>query len=176
MRRLTILMIGVAVLTFGAGIVAEKLTSHLQASDAGGDNPAAGQTSWILQPLRLNDQQTQHMRGIWESVNDAARDCENQRSSLRKDCDQAVFSLLTPEQKTQYNQKMTEYQTSLDDVDKRQREAFRKGVQQTNAILTPQQQDKYRQILKENVGYGVGTGPGLDNASTSPATRPAAAN
>src|ERR1019366_3711773 len=109
-----------------------------------------------------NDDQGKQMRGIWEGVNDTVRECENQRASLHQGCDKAIFLLLSDEQKNQYNELMTKNQKSFADVDKSQREAFRKGVQQTNAILTPQQQEKYRQILKENVGYGVGTAPGPD--------------
>jgi Spy/CpxP family protein refolding chaperone len=62
--------------------------------------------------------------------------------------------LLNDEQKTRYNELSSDYQKNFKRLENEQTAAFNKAVEQTNKILTAEQQRKYQQILNDRVGHG----------------------
>ena len=148
MRRMTMLLISVFVVALGAGVVAGMLASRLPAAGA----PENSDNTWLPEKLQLSPQQQEQMRGIWENATDTVHNCSDNRARLQKDFDEAVFEMLSPEQKARHNDLRNEYQKRIKILEADQAAAFNRAVAQTNRILTPEQQKKYQQILNERLG------------------------
>ena len=63
--------------------------------------------------LQLSAPQRDQMRGIWEQATETSRNCTDRHDELRKDFDQAVFDLLSSDQKARYNELSRDYQQEL---------------------------------------------------------------
>jgi hypothetical protein len=144
------------VLTLGAGVVVgmaagrhtpgaalQVPTTHPAESRGGG---------WLPDTLGLNADQREKLKAIWtETVQGPSQHAAaSKRSQLLKERDEALFNLLTDEQKVQYKQEMADYSAKLSELKKEREKAIQEAVERTELILNDKQREKYEQILKEH--------------------------
>src|SRR5205823_3202085 len=71
-----------------------------------------------------------------------------------KDRDQAILSLLTPEQRKQFDDIQKEHKERVDALNSERSVAMREAEDQTRQILTDDQRKKYDDILKAHGHHG----------------------
>jgi Spy/CpxP family protein refolding chaperone len=162
---MTILLILVFVVAMGAGAVLATLAERVTNAPENSDN------SWLADKLQLSAQQREQMRGFWEHATDTSHDCMDRRAELQKKLDQEISDLLNNDQKTRYNELSRQYQQKFQKLETDQTLAFNQAVDQTNKILTPEQQKKYEQILSDRVGHRPGSMANPNTSLMPPATQ-----
>lgn len=186
------ILIGFAV-AFVAGWVTNQHSGdwHLSASD-----PASGQRepmrpttrprgnpmgpeSYLVQQLELSSQQQAQMREIWmEVAGHSGRQLGEQRRELQQQRQVAIEALVPSDNKAAYDAVLKDYQEKLSALESQSRQAFATAIEQTRAILTDAQRQKYDQIMQrwndrggqwdrehrpphqQGQGRGQGRGPG----------------
>lgn len=85
--------------------------------------------------LGLNTQQREQLKVIWtETLQGPSRKANSaKRSQLIKERDDALYNLLTDEQKQQYQKAMTDFKEKLAELDKEREKAFQDAVERTEA-------------------------------------------
>ena len=158
MKRVTTLLVLVFAIALSAGVVAGRLASRLPASST--PQADASDHSWLAEELQLTREQSDQMRNIWEEVRGISGECYDQASGLQKQREDEIGALLSPDQKVRYNELTIKYQNKMNALTASRQKAFDQAVQSTMKILSPEQQQRYEQILKDRVGHGSGAGPG----------------
>ena len=159
--KATIALLAVAVLALGAGVVAGTLGKRVlnldtAVSSGGGTNGSAGLTtggSTLSQELGLSSEQRDRMQEIWERVRDTAHDCQEQGQQLQKQRDDAVFAMLSEEQKAKYTEITTECVGKIAALNSRREAAFSKAVEETESVLSDSQRKVYEQIIQSRLGH-----------------------
>jgi uncharacterized membrane protein len=164
MVKARFLVIVMFVLALASGVVAGILATRL---------PAAGAADKVVrtplaEELRLSDEQTEHMRQIWEGVRGQVDECFVRAQEVQKHRDEALLALLSDEQKVKFvtvqqecNQKMTLLKSERD-------AAFGQAVRRTEQILSEPQKQRYQEILKSRLSQRP-AGDGPDWMMTQPA-------
>lgn len=157
--KATIALLAVAVLALGAGVVAGTLGKRVMSLDAaassGGSSGLATGGSTLSQELGLSDAQRDRMQQIWEGVRDTAHDCQEQAQQLQKQRDDAVFAMLTEDQKAKYTRITTECVGKIGLLNSRREAAFGKAVEATKSMLSDSQRRVYEQMIESRVGQHV---------------------
>jgi hypothetical protein len=153
--KATLALLAVAVLALGAGVVAGTLGRRVLSSEP---NVAAETGSTLSQELGLSTDQRDRMQQIWEGVRNTAHECQEQAQQLQKQRDDAVFALLTDEQKAKYTQLTTECVGKIAALNSHREEAFGTAVQETESILSDSQKKVYEQMIQSRVGQHVSFG------------------
>jgi hypothetical protein len=153
--KATLALLAVAVLALGAGVVAGTLGQRVLSPET---NVVPGNGSTLSQELGLSADQRDRMQQIWEGVRTTAHDCQEQAQQLQKQRDDAVFALLTDEQKARYTQLTTECFGKIAALNTRREGAFGKAVEDTKAMLTDSQRKVYEQLIESRVGQHVSSG------------------
>ncbi len=166
----TIALLAVAVLALGAGVVAGTLGKRVMNLDAmvssggsdgstglgaGGSSGLTAGGSTLSQELGLSAEQRDRMQRIWEGVRDTAHECQEQAQQLQKQRDDAVFAMLTDEQKVKYTQLTTECVGKVGLLNSRREAAFGNAVAETKSILSESQRKIYEQMIESRVGQHV---------------------
>jgi Spy/CpxP family protein refolding chaperone len=105
------------------------------------------QRSFLLAALNLTPDQQEKMKTIWADGGDFRREQMDRRNQCRTDRDDALVGLMSPDQKTKYDEIQKDYREKLDAIDQEFRAEFQRKVDETMKILTPEQQAKYRELL-----------------------------
>ena len=144
------------ILTLGAGVVVGVA--------AGRHTPVSEQTlattrpsepkkgGWLPEALGLNTEQREKLKAIWTETaqGPSQKSSAKKRSELLKERDEALFNLLTDEQKQQYQKQMADYSAKLDELNKEREKAIQEAVERTKLMLDDKQREKYDQILKDH--------------------------
>jgi Spy/CpxP family protein refolding chaperone len=126
--------------------------------------------SVIGQELNLTPAQNSEMETSWVTADARIRDGVQQRAEVQKQWDQAVYDLLTPEQKARYQELRRQYAGKALDIDASNKKAFDLAIQQTKQILTPEQQVKFDAMLTKRVDGGVPNNQNPSGATTVPSS------
>ena len=153
--KATAALLAVAVLALGAGVVAGTLGKRVLSSEP---NVSVETGSTLSQELGLSSDQRDRMQQIWEGVRNTAHDCQEQAQQLQKQRDDAVFAMLTDEQKAKYTQLTTECVGKIAVLNSRREEAFGKAVEETKSMLSDSQKKVYEQMIQSRVGQHVSSG------------------
>jgi hypothetical protein len=158
-------LIAVATLALGAGLAVGTLSkrvigpSAVDLSSGGGSTevlPASSTGgSTLSQELGLSTDQRNQMQQIWEGVQTTAHDCQEKAQKLQKQRDDAVFDMLSDEQKAKYTQLTTECFGKIGLLNSQREAAFNKAVEQTKSILNDTQKKVYEQLIASRVGGHV---------------------
>jgi len=154
--KATLAMTAVAALALGAGLAAGILGNRLigrSAVSSGG--PTGIAASSLSQELGLSSDQRDRMQQIWESVRDTGHDAQTKAQQLQKERDDAVFAMLTEEQKAKYTLLTTECVGKITLLNGQREAAFSKAVKETESILTDAQKKVYEQLIQARVGQHV---------------------
>jgi Spy/CpxP family protein refolding chaperone len=145
-----ILLIGF-LLAFAAGYtVGMNRSPAADVSTASGPDASSsqGRRGWLAQQLELTAEQQQQMREVWaETASRGGRGHIEQRRELRRHRDEAIEELIPQQNLAAYEQVIERYNESLVAMEREWAEAYERAVERTRAILTPQQREKYEQIL-----------------------------
>lgn len=176
------------VVTFAAGLVAGLWMQqpNLIANVTGAQRtepPKPEHRSWLARELNLTPEQDEKVKKIWEtamrSVPDRGR--EDPRRLFRER-EEAIAELISSERKAEYERIRKEFSEKMSRSGRERDKAFELAVAQTKSVLTPEQVNKYEELLKRR-GPGDGRGPGgpsggsgrrgeRDRGSDRGATRP----
>ncbi len=173
-NKTTAVLMAVFVLALAAGVVAGTLVSRLPVG--GGSAVPLEARSPLTDRLRLNETQRDQMRGIWEDVRKLSAQCLVDGQRAQKDRDDQIFKILTPEQKVQWDVINTQFAGKLKALSEQREAAFRKAVERTLTILSPEQRKTYQEMIDSRVGAitpGGGFGqppPSIDGGPVSGST------
>ncbi len=148
-NKTTGVLMAVFVLALGAGVVAGTLVSRLPTTATG---PATGAEHSPLDELQLNSSQREQMRGIWEEVQKLSSQCLTDGQVAQKDRDDAIFKMLNPDQKAQWDRINTGLAGKLKALSDKREAAFKNAVERTEAIMTEPQRKAYEQMINQRVG------------------------
>jgi len=111
--------------------------------------------------LNLRPEQRAEMKTIWSEMADRGRkQHEDLRRDLRKQRDDKIQALLSPEQKAQFEQVQKEYAEQTMAMDREMRANFEASVKATKALLDPDQRVKYDEWLEKRQWGRGPRGPG----------------
>jgi hypothetical protein len=145
----------VFLLAVASGLVAGVLMGRLPV--AGSVQAAA--RSPLAQELQLTTEQNEAMRQIWEGIRQDVDDCFLQAQTSQKARDEALFALLTDEQKVKFAKVQNDCARELASLKAQRDAAFQDAVLRTERILSESQRQRYRQILQARLGQDAGSGP-----------------
>jgi Spy/CpxP family protein refolding chaperone len=149
-----VVILGFAI-SFAAGLMvgfethtppAEASAPHMPATTRG-FGPGR---SMLKDALNLTPEQQEKMKKIW-----APRQGDPRREA-RDERDAAMLALLSPEQKTQYDQIQKQYQDRINAMETDFREDFQRKVKETDEILSPEQSAKYHEFLNRHQPFEHG--------------------
>ncbi|HRK29986.1 MAG TPA: hypothetical protein PLD59_02825 [Tepidisphaeraceae bacterium] len=156
MRRSRIewLMVAVALLALSAGVVGGLLAARWSLVTSGARAAAPGPPP-LAEALGLTAEQREQMRTIWEGVRTEVRDTFEQARALERRRDQAFVSLLTNEQKAQYEKISQELAIEFDSLSHRRDQLFEVAVARTRTLLNAEQRARYEEILRARGPAGL---------------------
>ena len=107
--------------------------------------------AWLPDALGLNSEQREKLKAIWtETVRGPSQQASAlKRSQLLKERDDALYNLLSDDQKQQYQKVKADYSAKLADLNKEREKTIQDAVERTKLMLDDKQREKYEQILKE---------------------------
>lgn len=177
MTRLKVLA-GVALcLAYVAGIATGWAAFTLAGSPP---PPPRDRGSWLSHELQLSPEQKAKMETIWSS--EAKGDDRARVRELYEERNGEVRAILSEEQKKTFDDIYRASEARREAVFAQRRERHQKAVDETMAILTPAQQEKYKKILEDlekrdssrehGMMPGPKGGPDADKRNGSPPPRP----
>jgi len=138
MTRVRIILIGAFLLVFTAGITAGLAVSHRR--------PHRGR-AFLAKELNLTAQQQDQMRDIWRNATRASRmNRIDRRRELRGFRDESILDMLSPDQLLKFDEIQQAYELGLAELDQQREQAIEHAVEQTKAILAPEQAALYEQL------------------------------
>jgi Spy/CpxP family protein refolding chaperone len=142
-KALLVLILGY-LLALAAGTTSGLLAERLHENGAP-DNSLAAQ-------LQLTPAQVGQMRDIWQR---ASRDMDGyyrQAQDINRQRDQALFNLLTDDQKAKFAAMDKRYSEQFQTLTRQRDEAFDSALAKTEQCLSDEQRTKYQQIVRERIG------------------------
>ena len=116
--------------------------------------------SWLTSELGLTSAQSDQMRRILSEARGAtSRQQADRRQALTTQRDQAIFALLSEEQRTRYEAIQRDYSQGMTELAQERRRAFDQADERIKAMLTPEQAAKYDELMKRQRDRGQGVPP-----------------
>ena len=115
-------------------------------------------SSFLASELNLTTEQQEKMKEIWSRTAKGGRgDHDDRRQELRDKRDADIEALIPASDKEKFQKILADYRAGLDAMDNEARDRFRKSVEETKQILTPEQRAKYEEILSRQWGRDRGS-------------------
>jgi Spy/CpxP family protein refolding chaperone len=177
--RVEILLIGLTVLALSAGVVAGLVAARLPGSSSAAPvappPPPPGNPldrTPLAEELGLTPQQRDQMRGIWEPLRGKVHETFEDAQDLQRQRDEDLVAMLNDEQKAKFAKISRDYADRFVELGRRRDKLFDDAVARTRQMLTPEQREKYEQILRQHRPPGEPPAPGT---FTAPGSQPAGA-
>lgn len=138
----------VFVLALAGGVVAGLLVSRLPSTGTVQASPR----SPLAEELGLTADQNEKMREIWEDVRTKVDDCFLRAVESQKKRDEALFALLTDQQKVKFATMQQDCASEIAALKKERDAAFQEAVKRTEQLLSEPQRQRYREILRNRLG------------------------
>jgi Spy/CpxP family protein refolding chaperone len=156
MTRLVVLL-GFAV-SFSAGLMVGLISDHGPSKPD--DKPPRDRSSWLAEQLKLTPEQIRQMQEIWsETARRGGREQGDRRQQLRRQRDEAIAALVPESRRQDYERILAEYAAANEAIENEWRGSFDRAVARTKEILTPEQRERYEQLLSRQGWDGPGSGP-----------------
>ena len=163
MTKLKVLAGIALILAYAAGIA----TGWAGYTLAGEQPPAPkDRGSWLSHELQLSPEQKEKMEAIWSQ--EARGDDRSSVRDLYDARNNDVRALLTEEQKATFDDIYRAFDAKREAVYAERRVRHQKSVDETMAILTPEQQDKYKTIVEDLEKRGPGRDHGMPPMGKKP--------
>jgi hypothetical protein len=134
--------------------------------------PHDGSRSWLADKLQLSPEQSDQIMALWsENLHDSWKRRSDTVKQYRKERDDAMMALLTPEQKASYDKIVDRYNGEIAELNREQDAKFQASVDKTKQILDDQQRQIYEELLKKGL-RGDRFGPPHDGPGGPPGTHP----
>lgn len=115
---------------------------------------------WLVDQLGLSPEQRKQLDEIWsETARRGGREQGQQRAKLRRERDEAIAALVPEADRAKYEQIHKNYDDAVKAMEESWRASFQQSVERTKAMLTPEQREKYEQLMS-NPNFDRGRGPG----------------
>ncbi len=150
MGKAKLIMTLVFVVTLGSGLIAGMLVTRLPVLGTPKSVPA----SPLMDELGLTSEQADKMRDIWQGVRGTVDDCFLRAQEAQKRRDEALLTLLSDEQKAKFGALQQDYAGTLESLKSQRDEAFQSAVARTEQMLSEQQKQRYRDILRSRLARG----------------------
>jgi len=163
------------IVAFVAGLIVGVNRPQQLAVSGSGAGPTTRQTrdSELDTLLNLRPEQKAEMKKIWSEMADRGRkQHEERRRELRRQRDEKIESLYTPDQKSVVDKVQADYAEQTKALDLEMRANFQKSVEATKAVLDPDQRVKYEQWLQNRQWDRGPRGPGGDGGRGGPGGGP----
>lgn len=172
--RVKVMLVAAFLLALGGGVVlglaAGRRTPDPVAAPATRPTTRPG-PSWLVEQLDLTPAQRDQMQAIWSQFIDGpAQHNKDTRRALEKERDGAVLSLLTPDQRAEYDRLMAGYAARLAELSAEREKGYRDTVERTKAILNDTQRKRYEELLASRDRDRAGRGH--RQAEPEPRSRP----
>lgn len=126
--------------------------------------------------LNLRPEQKAALKKIWSDTADRGRrQIDDRRRELRRQREEKIEALLSPEQRAAFEQAHEEYDEQTKALEREMRASFQKSVEATKTVLDPDQRVKYEQWLEKRQwdrgprgGGGGDRGRGRDRGPGGP--------
>jgi Spy/CpxP family protein refolding chaperone len=151
MTKLKVLA-GIALLLAYAAGIATGWAGYTLAGEA--PPPPRDRGSWLSHELGLSPEQKEHMERIWSR--EARGDDRSSVRDLYDARNNEVRAMLTEEQKVKFDAIYRAFEEKREAVFAERRARHQKSVEETMAILNPEQQAKYRTIVEDLEKRGPG--------------------
>lgn len=180
MTPLKLMFIPMVALIFGAGLIVGKITARVPV--AAGDPPTSRPTtrpdrspSWLHDQLGLTAEQRVQMDAIWKDVREQVGRSYERRRQLDREREQAVLSLLTPEQKAKHDAILAANKARRAELDRERDALMAAANEKSKALLNDEQKKKWDELSKEMRDRRGSRGPrgDRDRNGDRPSTRPA---
>jgi Spy/CpxP family protein refolding chaperone len=160
MTRTRAILLVCFLLTFAAGAaVGWRVT---------GSSHSSKRHSWLSNEMKLSAEQREQMKKIWSDARTATKSQEEQHAAAAQQRDQAVTGLLSPEQRKAYDAIQHTYAAKMQELDT----PLTQAIERTRAILTPEQAQKFDELMKKPHGRRLGFhGPREATSSSMPTTQ-----
>jgi Spy/CpxP family protein refolding chaperone len=133
-------------IAFAAGVVVGMSPRPHAAATATRPSRHGG---WLATELNLSPQQQEQLNSIWsETARSGGHDRDDRRRQLFKQRDEAIVSLIRPEDKPRYDEILKKQSEQMAALDREWRSSFEASVEKTRQILTPEQRVKYEELLQ----------------------------
>lgn len=130
--------------------------------------PPPGRRGWFAQQLELTPEQLRQMDAIWSDFARRGRiEHAEQRRQLRRQREEAIAALVREEDRPAYERVLREHDRQLAQMETQWRQRFRDAVERTKALLTPEQREKYDELLSRQ-GWHNGDGPSAGGGPAGP--------
>jgi len=149
--RKQLLMVALAVLPIGAGVIAGMVAARMPAGNVTNPSPGEIHGDGLSEQLGLSDAQAQQMRGIWETVRDQVRTSYQDAEKLQRSRDEELVALLNQEQKAKFERISQAYSDRFQELRRKRDQSFAKAVEQTRGMLSAEQRAKYDELLRTHV-------------------------
>lgn len=157
--RIELLIVGVAALALGAGIVGGLLVAKLPSASASNTHPPRGtDRSPLGDELELSAAQREQVREIWEGVRSEVHQTFDKAKDLERRREEALIGLLTDAQKEKFEQLASGFAIEFDTLREDRDRLFESAVEKTKQLLNEQQRGKYEEILKTRGPGAIGGG------------------
>jgi len=137
-------------IAFAAGLV---VGFEVRRQTAQANAPAATRPSrhgFLTAELNLSPEQQEQMKAIWsEAAHRGGREQDERRRQYRKERDDAIAALIRPDDKPRFEAAGKLYTERMAGMEKEWRASFAAAVEKTKQILTPEQRQKYEDLLKK---------------------------
>jgi uncharacterized membrane protein len=149
-------------LAFVAGlIVGVNRPQRIASTNAPGPTTRQNRESELDALLNLRPEQKAELKKIWSEMAERGRkQHEDRRRDLRRQRDEKLEALLSPQQKATTQQVRQEYDEQNRALDREMRANFQKSVEATKAVLDPDQRVKYEEWLEKRQWGRGPRGPG----------------
>ncbi len=113
--------------------------------------PAESQRgSWLSDQLKLSPEQGDQIRAIWQkAMAEQGRANSERRRALERERDAALLSLLTTEQREEYDRLEKQYEAQIAELGRERDRLRQEAIEKTRQVLTEGQRKKYEELLAE---------------------------
>jgi hypothetical protein len=133
--------------------VGGMLISRLPVLSSAAATPTVLGPSPLTDLLQLSPAQSDKMRLIWEEARGKAQTALADVQTLQKGRDDALVRILTTDaQRAEYEKVTKDYARQFAELSGQRDRVFQDAVEQTRQILSPPQQKKYEEVLRNRLG------------------------
>lgn len=152
MTKTRVILVISFLLAFAAGLALGRLSGEqrLQA-----DRPPPSRTA---DELNLTDEQREKLSAIWDAMRPLGQQHRDARNEARQQRETKIRDLLSEDQLHQFEQIQEEFRKANEGIDAERRTAFERAREQTKAILTEAQREKFDRMFRDRPRGGEDRG------------------
>jgi hypothetical protein len=106
--------------------------------------------SWLVEKLQLSPEQSDKLKAVWsENLHDSWKHRSDSIKQFRKERDDSLMALFSPEQKAAYEKILAHYNDQITELNHEQEVQFQAAADKTKELLDDHQRQIYDELLKK---------------------------